>query len=383
MKSHSPLIRCVARPLRWLSLGLICQLGATGAWAAINPSITGTSSTLPINDTQTSTMFVSASVTGGATNLLTVTVDFTATNLGTLSPLPPGVVRNGTNYVIGPTNDSDATTVLNLLTFTPVSNIIPVGSTSNIVFHVSATDVLGNSSTVRTTTVQESALNDTPTLTASGVVRITDKQTANPFGNVVASDPDNRGTQPQNITITLSHPTTGFLVVGASGFVSNNLTYTLTGVAPAAVSNAISGLPYQPIENVLPVGQYDTNVFTIVDSDGELTVTSTGVIVVVLSTNDAPFLTGSSTNHIPIATGHTLSPSPFSTLTLRDVDQNDNISDPNGQTLNWSVTLTGPSPLGQLTYASNPVGTSYSSSGEPPTATTSLRNLSYLAPVQT
>ncbi|MDR3457978.1 MAG: Ig-like domain-containing protein [Verrucomicrobiae bacterium] len=383
MKSHSPLIRCAGRQLRWLSLGLICQVAATNAWAVAGPTITGTSSTLNINDAQTSTMFQNATVTAGTTNVLTVTVDFVATNLGTLAPLPSGVVRNGNNYVIGPATDSAATTILNQLTFTPVNNLIPVGSASNVVFHVSAVDANNNSSTVRTTTVQVTALNDPPTLTASGVFRINDKQTASPFGSVSASDPDNSGTQPQTITITLAHTNTGFLVVGASGFVSNNLTYTLTGVAPAAVGNAISGLIYQPIENVLPVGQYDTNVFTIVDSDGVLTATNTGVSVIVLSTNDAPVLTGAPASHIPIATGHSLSPSPFATLTLRDVDQNDNISDPNGQTLNWSVTLTGPPPLGQLTLSGNPVGTAYSSSGEPPTATASLRNLSYLAPVQT
>jgi len=381
MKSHSPLIRYVAQKLRWLLLGLICQLGATNAGAVL--SITGTSSTISIDDTETSTMFQNATVSFGSTNVVTVTVDFGATNLGTLSPLPAGVVRSGANYSIGPTNAAGATEVLNLLTLTPIINIVSVGSTSNVVFHAVAVDILGNSSTVRTTTVQLSAVNDAPTLTASGVTKITDKETASPFGSVSASDPDNRGTQPQNITITLSHTNTGYLVVGSSGFVSNNLAYTLTGVAPAAVDNAISALVYQPIENVLPVGQYDTNVFTIVDSDGTANSTSTAVSVVVLSTNDAPTLSGSSTNHIAVATGHTLSPSPFSTLTLKDVDHNDTLSNPDGQTLIWSVTLTGSSPLGQLTYANTPVGTSYSSTDEPPDGTTSLRNLNYLPPVQT
>ncbi|HEV2693595.1 MAG TPA: hypothetical protein VG347_11930, partial [Verrucomicrobiae bacterium] len=133
MKSHPPLIQCTARKLRWLAFGLICQLGATSAWAInLPPSITGVATTPSINDAQTESMYSGATVTAGSTNVLTVTVDFTATGLGTLSPLPSGVVRSGTNYVIGPTDPATATTALQAIVFTPTNNIIPVGSSSNV-----------------------------------------------------------------------------------------------------------------------------------------------------------------------------------------------------------------------------------------------------------
>ena len=83
---------------------------------------------------------------GTSTNRLSVYVSFSPTSLGTLAPLPAGVVQNGNNYVIGPTNDSAATAILNGLVFTPVNNTIPVPNTSNVVFQVYAVDANNNTS---------------------------------------------------------------------------------------------------------------------------------------------------------------------------------------------------------------------------------------------
>ena len=371
----------MASKLRGLWLGLLCQTVVLPALAASNPSITGVVPST-INDAQTAIVFTNATVTAGATNWITVTVGFNATNLGTLAPLPPGVVKSGTNYIIGPDADTNVTDTLNALVFTPVANYIPVPNSSNAVFYVRAVDADGNASSVRNATVTINSLNNAPSFSVAGAVSITDKQTANPFSSVTASDVDNQGTQSQTITITLSNTNTGFLVVGASGFTSNNFTYTYTG-APNTLSAAITALTYQPIENYLPVNLYDTNVFQVVDSDGYASVTNSNVKIVVQSINDAPSLSGATTNHIPVATGRVLAPSPFQTLTLVDVDQNDDINNNNGQSLLWSVTLTGAAPLGQLTVSGVPVGTSYGGSNEPPTASTLLRSLNYLAPLQT
>ena len=382
MKPNPLTTRRVARQFRWLSLGLVCQLAALTASAA-NPSITGTVPTVSVNDTQPAVVFQNAIVTAGSTNWLTVTVDYAPTAIGSLSPLPTGVTQSGTNYLIGPTNASDATALLNLITFTPVANIVTVPNASNVIFHVSATDANNNSSSLRTTTVAVTPLNDTPVLTAPGSFSITDKQTNSPFGSVTATDPDNQGTQPQDITVTLSNPNSGYLVVGSSGFVSNNLAYTISNVQPSAVSGAISKLVFQPIENSLPVGTRDTNVFTIVDSDGFASANNSSIKVVVTSVNDAPTLNGTVTNHVAVVTGHTPSPSPFSTLTFIDPDHSDDPNGTNGQAQVWNVNLTGPSPLGQLTSSQTQVGTSFNASNSPAAATTLLRNLNYLPPLQT
>ena len=505
MKSYSiSLLRAVSK-LRWQVLGLLCLAANIGQTA---PGITigGTPANININDEQSTNVFASATVTPGSTNWLTLYVSFTPTNLGTLSPLPTGVVQTSTNFLIGPTNAAGAANILNQFDFTPAANYIPVPNSSNVLFHIYAIDANTNSSSTNiNTTVHVAATNDAPVLTASGLSNITDKQTINPFVNVMVTDVDDQGLQPQTVTVTLSN-TNGFLVVGSSGFASNNLAYTYTGT-PASVSNAMSGLQYkplnnvfsvdryftnvftivdtdgyasvtnrgvsvvvystndapvlsasglpsitdkqstnpfvnvevtdpdergtqlqtitvtlahtntgfllvtnsgftnenftytytgaastisnaiskliyQPINNLLPVGEYDTNVFTIVDSDGYVSLTNTGVIVVFYSTNDAPTMTGAPTNHILAVTGQALSPSPFSTLTLADVDHSDDTNNDNGQVLSWKVTLTGASPLGQLAYNGSPIGTSFAGSNQPPFATDSLRNLTYLPPSQ-
>lgn len=384
MKSNSFSNLDAARLLRRLLFGFACLAG-TSLFAASSPSISGSTTTININDAQTATVFngwtVSVGNSGSATNSITVTVNFAPTNLGTLAPLPSGVTQNGNNYIIGPDADTNVSTALRQLTFTPVNNYIPVPNSSNVAFIVSAVDANTNGA-LKTRTVTIFSTNDAPTFSVSGYASITDKQATNPFSNVSLTDPDNQGTQQQSIAITLSHTNTGYLLVGSSGFTSNNFTYIYQG-AQNTVSNAMKGLTYQPIENVLPVGQYDTNVFRIVDSDGYASVTNTSVKVVVRSVDDAPTMTGTPTSHILVATGSTLSPSPFQTLTLRDVDQNDDINNTNGQTLLWNVNLTGPAPLGQLTKNGSAIGTSYTSSNDPPNATSLLRSLNYIPPSQT
>ena len=382
MKSYSFLNRVTRGALRRLLFLLACPAAALTAFAVPGPTISGSPTQIfGINDTQATNLFQNTTITAGATNAITVTVDFTATSLGTLAPLPSGVVQSGTNYVIGPNTDVNVTAILNLLVFTPVANYIPVSSSSNAVFHVKATDANNNSPSPHTVTVMISALNDAPVFSVAGSASITDKTNISPFTNISATDPDNQGAQPQTITVTLVNPNTGYLLVGSSGFASNNLAYTYSG-APNTVSNAIKKLVYQPIENSLPVGASDTNFLQIVDSDGSLSVTNTSVSIVVLSINDAPTVTGTSAVHIPIATGHTLTPPLFQNFTLRDVDQNDDVADPNGQALVWNVTLSGPSPLGQLTVAGTQNGLSYGSSNAPPTASTLLRTVNYLPPLQ-
>ncbi|HEX7653447.1 MAG TPA: hypothetical protein VF607_08075, partial [Verrucomicrobiae bacterium] len=365
--------------LRWLLAGVLCQVATLSALAVAGPSISISQNTPTTTDDSSVGLFSGSSIDHGATNLITVTVDFNATSLGTLAPLPPGVTQTGTNYVFGPDTDTNLTAILNQFTFTPVANFIPVGAASNVVFHVRAVDANANSAIPHTVTLTITPVNDSPVLTLTGAKVINDKTNAVPFTSVAASDPDNQGKQTNIVTLTLAS-TNGYLLVGSSGFVSNNLAYTYRGPANT-VATALGGLIYQPVENALPPGQYGTNFLTVVDTDGALAVTNTSVQIAVLSVNDAPTLVGVATNATAIATGHTLAPGLYQTAYLHDVDQNDDLNNKNGQTLAWTVTLSGPAPLGQLTLNGNPIGTTYSSSNDSATASSLLSTINYLPPV--
>ena len=387
MKPYSYFNRYVARQFGWLTTALLCQaflLEVQAAPPSNTPTIGNIVATVNISDAQSTNLFtnvtVTAGTTGTATNWLTVYVDFSPTNLGTLLPLPSGVTQGATNFSIGPNTAANVTTTLQKLTFTPTNNFIPVPNTSNVVFHVYAVDASNNVSPTATSTVNITSTNDAPVVSGTGLAHITDQQTTNPFVNISISDPDNQRQQSQTVTVTLSHTNTGYLLVTNSGFVSNNLAYTYSGT-PTAVTAALGKLIYQPINNLLPVGLYDTNIFTIVDSDGIASVTNTAVSAVVYSTNDTPTLTGMPTNHIPAVTGQSLFPSPFTTLALADVDQNDDINNTNGQNLIWKVALVGSSPLGQLSHNGTLV-TSYTGSNDQSSANIQLRALSYVPPSQ-
>jgi len=367
MKSQSYFNRSMLRQLCCWTLVLLCQFALPQARAQ---SVTNTAANISINDAQTTNLYAGASVNFSTTNWLSVYVTFTPTNLGNLSLPTNVVVQNGTNFIIGPTNAASATLMFRNLVFIPTNNFIPVPFASNVVFKVYALEN-GSYSATQSTTVRIASTNDAPQLTASGVANITDQQTTNPFVNVSVVDPDNQGQQPQAVTVTLSD-TNGFLLVGSSGFVSNNLAYTLTNAAPSSISNAMRNLVYQPINNVIKVNRYFTNIFTIIDSDGIASVTNTSVSVVVYSTNDAPVITASGVAHIT----DQQTTNPFVNVTVTDPDES-------GQQLQQSVTVTlsdtnGFLVVGSSGFISNNVTTyTFNIPTNPASISTALRNLVY------
>src|SRR5436190_1405189 len=157
MKLLSPFNHSVSAKLALLTL---IVLFTAPKLRAANPNITGSFSTTSISDEQTANPFDSVTVHKGDTNLLTVFVNFSPTSLGALT----GAVQNGTNYSIGPTNETAATTILNSLLFTPVANLIPVPNSSNVTFNVYIVDAGDDLSTTNNTIVQVTATNDIPTL---------------------------------------------------------------------------------------------------------------------------------------------------------------------------------------------------------------------------
>ncbi len=374
MKSHSYSKRGICRQLCWWTLVLLTPFGALSARAQ---SVSGTVTTAAITDAQTISLYSSATVSAGATNWLTVVVSLSPVNLGGLSSVFTNLIQksiSGTNaiYGIDPTNAAQAGSILQSLVFTPTNNYIPVPFGSNAVLKVYAVDAFNNYSPTQTTVIQITAANDAPQLTTSNRVNITDQQTTNPFTDVMVVDPDNLGLQPQTVTVTLSN-TNGFLVVGSSGFVSNSLAYKLTNATPDSISNAMSALVYQPINNLFPVGQSFTNVFTITDSDGYAApVVNTNVRVVVYSTNDAPIVAGSGTANIT----DQQTTNPFVNVTVTDPDES-------GRQLQQSVTVTLSNTNGYLLVtnsgfvSNNPTTYVFNTPANPAVVTAALQKLIY------
>ena len=344
---------------------------------ATNDAVTlAASGTANITDKQTANPFQNVTVTdpdNSATQPQTMTVSIAGIN-GYLQVGATGFTSNNLAYTFTGT-PAQVGTAMDGLVFVPTENLFAVGTVDQNNFTIRVTDgyVTRTNSSVR---VNVTSTNDAPTLTASGMTNITDQQIAFPFRNVTVTDPDELGSQFQTITVSLTG-VDGFLLTNGTTFVSNNLAYTYTGT-PAQVTTAVRLLSYVPTDNLLPVTLTDTNIFTIRVTDSYVTRTNSSVTVIVTSTNDTPLLTGATPTPFPIETAQIASP--FSILTFVDPDHNDNPTNTTGQTLTWSVTLTGPAPLGALAYNGSIVGTTYGGTGSDETSTLDIRKLTYIAP---
>ena len=331
-----------------------------------------------VNDKQTAIPFAGAIVLQtGSSNVVRVLLDFSPTNVGSLNLPLTNAVGGGYSYSLTVTNASDAILLLNSLVFTPVANVIPISSSSNVTFHVHVVDSTSASSSIQTATLNLTPVNDALNFTVSGVANISDKSAGTtPFQNAVLSDPDNGGLQPQTLSVTMNETNSGYLVA-SGGFDSNNFVYTFTGT-PAQSQTALRGLVFVPAQNVVPVGQTVTNTFKVVDTDGTASVTNNAVKVSSLSANDVPQLTGLPSAHVGIKTGQ--SGLPFSQVLFSDPDQNLIFSNKNGEDLTWSVTLNGTNTVGGLLLNGVNVATSYFGSGDPEISSAGLQSLSYQAP---
>jgi hypothetical protein len=360
---------------------LMCAMlfAAADARAVAGVAVNGTVNSINITDKQSTNLFSGVTITDGNTNLVTVFITMSPTSLGNFQSLPAGVVHTNNSYVIATTDTNTASTLISGLTFVPINNLIPVPNFSNVTFTVYATDPTGDQSTPsRTTTVRVTSTNDSPTLTVSqsSAFTINDNQTTKPFIYVSFTDVDNSGNQPVTVTVSLDNTNKGTINATNTGFTTNGSTLTFTGTDSAATT-AIGNLVFIPTPNRVPVSQTETTTFTVQVTDTYATQSTSGITVTSTSVNDAPVVSGVTSTHQTVQTGHTLSP--FSVLAFQDPDQNDSLALTNGQTLNWTVTLSGPAPLGNLELGGFN-GTVYASSGDPKAASTDLRNLIYRAP---
>ena len=375
MKLSSPFKRRAVRKSAALISTLLLALPALVS-AAPAPSVSGTQNNLSITDAATSAVFGGATVNEGSTNVLTVHVDFSPTNVGSLN-LPAGVNLSGGIYLISTNSGAAATAILHTLVFTPSANVIPVPITSNVTFTVYVTDASGDTSSPDTSILHIQSLNDSPVLAVSGVTNIDDQSSGiTPFQNATLTDPDNGGAQSQTITVTMNQTNSGYL--SSATFASNNFVYSYTGTAAQAQTD-LRALVFVPVPNVLPVGQIATNTFKIVDSDAIAAATNNSVRVLVLSVNDVPVLTGLPAGHVGAQTGGQ-NVSLLPQALLGDPDQNAVLANNNGENLTWSVTLSGSNPIGSLMLGGIDIGTTYATSGDPVAVTAALRSLAYHAP---
>lgn len=358
---------------------LICAalFAAPAARAVPGVSVNNTINNINITDKQSTNLFDPVTIADTDTNLVTVFISFSPASLGNFQSLPTGVVHTNSFYVISTTDTNTATTLIGQLTFMPINNLIPVPNFSNVTFQVYATDAAGNTSATQHTTVKITSTNDPPTLTVSApsAFTINDNQTIKPFIYVSFNDVDNSGNQPVTVTVSLDDTNKGSFDATGTGFVTNGSVLKYTNTASAATT-AIGNLLFIPTPNRVPVGQSETTTFTVQVTDTYAPQSTNNISVTAISVNDPPTLTGVPSTHQTVQTGHTLLP--FGVLSFQDPDPDDT-TPTNGQTLSWSVTLTGPSPLGTLELGGFS-GTNYTSSGDPKAASGDLRNILYRAP---
>ncbi len=342
----------------------LCLCATTLRAATTNaPSISGLIQPGTISDEQTNALFTLLAVDDGDNNGLGMSITISPSSLGSFRNLGAGVTSQGGGlYTIAFASQTTVGNEFHTLQFAPVPFSIPVPNSSNVTFSITATNSSGLSSNF-TFTVRVNSTNHPPVINPGSPTRfnINDEQTTQPFVNVNISDPDNGGQQSETVTVSLDDTNKGALLVGGSGFTANaDGTYSLSDIA-GNVTTAIHALTFVPTPNRLPVGQKETNTFTILVDDGYNPRSDSSVNVVVTSINDPPVITGVSSTPQPAQTGRTILP--FQNPNVADVDRGTGTNGYLGQLLTLTVGLSGAGPLGQLEAGGGVTGTNYVLSG--------------------
>ncbi len=378
MKSTITFSRRATPKFALLTLAALLMLPVLSHAASL--SINNAGSPTTTTDTTPVNIFSSVRVTTNAIQVATVFIDYSPVNVGSLNFGGGTTVGNSRHFAITVTSEFNAETILQAAVFTPANNVIPIGvSSSNVTFHLTVKDTSSNLSSTNTWTLAISPVNDAPVITpgASPTHTIDDTNTTLVFDTATITDVDNSGTQPVLVTITLDSTAKGAFTT-LNGFTDNTNNYTYSNAANT-VSAAIQGMVFTPTPNRKPVGGTEMTTFTVsVDDDTASPVSSSVFKVTSTSVNDEPSMTGFTTNHISVRTRNVLTP--MATLQLVDNDVL-TVVPLVGETLTWSVTLTGTAPIGHLELSGSS-GTSFSGTGSPSAASATLRSISYRAPTQ-
>ncbi|HEX7652954.1 MAG TPA: hypothetical protein VF607_05575 [Verrucomicrobiae bacterium] len=285
------------------------------------PTITGAQNHFHITDKQTVRPFTNVVVgdldeCGYQTNTFTIRLDDSfkgvLTNLGGFSLVGPGVYQMQDS----PPNISAS---LQGLVFRPTENRIIVPNSEYTYFTLVADDGYGVPQTNAIPQVLVDSVNDAPSITGvlSGF-QINDKQTVQPFTNVVITEVDNTATQSLNVAVSLDLAAKGVLQNLGSFTNAGNGIYVMQGTA-ADITASLQTLVFRPTENRITVPTTETTRFTISVNDGftGLPVTNNQTTVFVTATNDPATIAGTQGGW-SITDKQTVKP--FTNAVIADVD---------------------------------------------------------------
>jgi hypothetical protein len=218
-----------------------------------------------------------------------------------------------------------ATTAIRGLVFQPVENRALLGTTETTGFSI-AVDDGSVITTDATTDVVASPYNDMASITGAVASQaVNDTATLSPFSGVTISDDDSPAHM-LTLDVTISDAAKGTFTAGSlSGFTAISSTvYRFTATA-AAVTSALRNLVFQPTQNRVAVGSTETTGFTLSVSDSVDGVNTTNSTTTVVSTsmNNAPSMSGVVTIQ---STNDNATSTPFSAITLADVDPSDTVT---------------------------------------------------------
>lgn len=164
--------------------------------------------------------------------------------------------------------------------------------------------------------------NDEPMIFNNALnVPITDKQTTQPFTEVLIVEVDEQTLEPVDVLVSLDDPAKGALLSLGPFDDLGGGTYSLTNVTAAAATAAIRQLEFRPTENRITVPTTEVTGFTIFVTDNlSPPVLDTNTAIAVTAVNDPPTLTGTQSGQefyylVPIQ--------PFSTVLITEVDDVD------------------------------------------------------------
>ncbi|MFM2082828.1 MAG: hypothetical protein RL380_1519, partial [Verrucomicrobiota bacterium] len=256
MKSTPTFTRRATAQFAWLTLAATLLLPARLLAAPSVSNVPNTST----DDESALNHFASVNVNNNGTNVQQVFFDFSPTNLGSFN-LP---VTNGGRYLFAVANAVAAENLLQALVFTPVANVIPVGSFSNVIVRLHVVDSGGSSSGTNSSTLKITALNNSPSFAFAGVgtKTINDNDSTNAFTGFTINDVDNSATQPVTVTVLLDNSAKGsFTNLGSFTDLTNSFVFTGTA---AAATTAIRALTFVPVPNRAAVGTNETTVLKVV-----------------------------------------------------------------------------------------------------------------------
>jgi hypothetical protein len=286
------------------------------------PTIVGAQNNFHITDKMTVMPFTNIVIGdrdefGFQTNVLTVSLDNavkgTLTNLGGFVNIAPGVYQM---------QDSPPaiTASLSNLVFVPTENLIIVPTSETTTFTIVANDsyVLSPISNSVTTVIVDS-VNDAPVISGTqGGFQINDKQTVQPFTNVVITEVDDSTLQSLNVRVSLDNAGKGVLQ-NLGGFTNaGGGVYVMQGIA-SNVTTSLKTLLFVPTENRITVPTTETTTFTISvnDSFTAAPVTNNATTVLVTATNDPATIFGVQ-GGFAINDKQTIAP--FTNVVIADVD---------------------------------------------------------------